>query len=171
MANRLYGSTKVGVVGERPAANDAPPTCQHDPHAHHDRADQVSQLARPQFMRGEATFFRTDGTNVPVPDPFSRIPSHGRIMLLDFLCQIHDTSPCFGSFGARLSRYGLAPFFRAQRTLGRAYGRGGVRDVIYRSGVEGAQSGGVARGQIIRSVGRLILSANLRPRTGRRSRA
>jgi hypothetical protein len=54
-------------------------------------------------MRGEATFSRTDGTNVPVPDPFSGIPSHGGIMLLDFLCQIHDTFHCKKVLGARLA--------------------------------------------------------------------
>ena len=165
MANRLYGSTKVGVVGERPTANDAPPTCQHDPHAYHGRADHVSQLARPQFMRREAAFSSTAGTNVPVPEPFSRILSHGRIMLLDSLCQIHDTSLCFVLLERGFHDTASLLSFAPRRKLGRAGGRGGVPDVIYRGGVEGAQSGGVPRGQIIRSVGRLILSANLHRRT------
>lgn len=116
-------------------------------------------------MRREAAFSSTAGTNVPVPEPFSRIPSHGRIMLLDSLCQIHDTSLCFAPLERGFHDTASLLSFAPRRILGRAGGRGGVPDVIYRGGVEGAQSGGVPRGQIIRSVGRLILSANLRRRT------
>lgn len=115
-------------------------------------------------MRREAAFSSTAGTNVPVPEPFSRIPSHGRIMLLDSLCQIHDTSLCFAPLERGFHDTASLLSFAPRRILGRAGGRGGVPDVIYRGGVEGAQSGGVPRGQIIRSVGRLILSANLRRR-------
>lgn len=70
-------------------------------------------------MRGEAITSFAASATVTVTDPLLGNASHGRVMFLDFLRQIHDTSPCFGFLGARLSRYGLAPFFCAQRTLGR----------------------------------------------------
>lgn len=120
VANRLYGSTKVGIVGEGSTAMAAPPTRQHNPHAHYGRADDVAQLARPQFMRNQAIRFCADRTTVPVTDAISRIASHGRVMLLDFLRQIHDTSHCKKVLGARLITIRPRSFFFAPKELSAA---------------------------------------------------
>ena len=116
-------------------------------------------------MRGEATFFRTDGTNVPVPDPFSRNSVAWPHYAAGFSLSNSRIFPCFGSFGASSPIRPRSFFLRPKELSARLWKRRGPRCNLQKRGRRGAQSGGVARGQIIRSVGRLILSANLGPRT------
>ena len=101
-ANRLYGRTKVRVVGKTPTTAATLPPRQPDSHALDLVADHVSQRARPQFVRGEDLTFFADGTNLTVVDPISRIPPHRGIMLLDFVGQIRDARHQFEMLGSEV---------------------------------------------------------------------
>ena len=142
VANRLYGSTKVGVVGERPTAVDAPPTRQHNPHANHGRADDVSQLARPQFMRSEAIRFCADGTTVPVTDSVSGIRRTAALCSWIFSARFTILPMYLDSWSEARTIRPRSFFMRPKNSPPRATTRGGVRDVIYRSGVESGIAAG-----------------------------
>lgn len=86
-------------------------------------------------MRREAVNSIAFGTNVPVTGAISGIPSHGRIMFLDFVRQIHDT-PHDSRLGSEATVQKRPRFFFALKKLP-PNKRGGVPDVIYRGGVEG----------------------------------
>ena len=82
-ANRLYGKTKVGIVGKRPTTLPAAPTRQPNHGADHTVIDDVAQRPWPYSVRSEGGTLSAAGTDGPVADPIRRIPAHAGVVLLD----------------------------------------------------------------------------------------
>ncbi len=94
-AKRLYGKTKVGVVGKGPTRPPATPPSDPDYGTDYAVCDDVAERTLPHVVRSKGRILSADGTNLPVAHPISGIREYDRVVSLDNVLQIRNIQLAF----------------------------------------------------------------------------